>query len=657
MGKGKYANGNIELHVSIEEDPDPPTLKRWKKSFEVASRLLHHATGHQAYFAKVYLHTNGEGSEDADATVSMELARSYTKGHPVVILEKLLDVAPAATLDDGYQAEDVADDGPTFAEETLMYLGKDAFEYPFVIAHEFGHYAYALGDEYFDDLTGASTSCTGAQPGVGDPDEHACIMGVESLSSDVASFTADAPSLNYSYGRIVEFCSDQNHDLNKGTMQNHTHGESCSGAIEEYYQITTPTQQNQPSAGALDSSSPSLFWEPTTDGVELGFGIELAQIPGLADGIGDSPEWAIDLGEYPVLYASPEDSISLLAFGETEAQHGFELTSGVNETLERLRDALGGSKPRAAEVALVLFSTAEEKIQDARKLAADFAANGVRLFTIGVGRDTENRDRNRASLQQLAQRTGGAYFEVDLEAGRKPHENRQRVRNHVAHSFDRLRYGAPVTLLPREQLTTGKTSFQVEEGSKSLKLVFTKTPGSRLQSVIRDGDGKKVGFRWTSSTRGGFQAVTIDKPKPGTWSVELGSDAPPALDLAVYSKNPRVRLAVTGWRRLRVAGETVKLQVVVRAPVAVVDLDEAVVRVSPPGSTTSKTFRLKPRRDGVHVTEFPVTEVGAYDVEVLVRNDGNAIAAGPPVAEEPDVVERFERTRRVQVHVTKLSSD
>ena len=151
--------------------------------------------------------------------------------------------------------------------------------------------------------------------------------------------------------------------------------------------------------------------------------------------------------------------------------------------------------------------------------------------------------------------------------------------------------------------------------------------------------------------------MTIDKPKPGTWSVEVPPDAPPALDLAVYSENPRVRLGVTGWRRLRVAGESVKLQVVVRAPVAVVGLDEAVVRVSPPGSAASKTFSLEPRRDGVHVTEFPVTEVGAYDVEVLVRNDGNAVAAGPPVAEEPDVVERFERTRRVQVHVTKFSDD
>ncbi|MBW2222604.1 MAG: VWA domain-containing protein [Deltaproteobacteria bacterium] len=662
MGKGKYADGNIELHVSIEENPDPPTLERWRKSFEVASRLLYHATDNQAHFAKVYLHTNGEGSADADATVSIDRASSYTKGHPTVILEKLLDPTSfplTATLDEDYELEDLEENGPTFAEETLMKLGKDAFEYPFVIVHEFGHYAYALGDEYYDESTGKPTTCSGNQLVAGDPGEHACIMGVESLGPDVANFSATtaAPGYTESYGQIVEFCSQLNHDLNPDTMQNHYHDASCADAIEEYYQITIPPV-GAPNAASL-AAAPTVIWEPTTNGAELGFGIELAQMPGIVEDLGDPPDWAIDLGEYPALYASPGDSISLLSSGETEAEHDFELTSGVNETLERMRDALGGSGPRAAEVALVLFSTAEEKIQDARKLAASFAANGVRLFTIGVGRDSEDRDRNRASLQQLAQRTGGAYFEVDLKAGRKPHENTQLVRNHVAHSFDRLRYGAPVALLPRGELTAGETTFQVEEDSKSLKLVFTKTPGSQLQSVVRDGNGKKVGVRWTDSKRGGFRTAIIDdpKPKPGTWSVEVAPGAPPALDLAVYSKNPLVRLGVTGWRRLRVAGETVKLQVVVRAPVAVVDLDEAVVRVSPPGSVRSKAFSLKPRRDGVHVTEFPVTEVGAYDVEVLVRNNGNAVAAGPPVAEEPRVVERFDRTRRVQVHVTKLSDD
>ena len=674
MGKGKYASGNIEgnieLYVSIEEDPDTPTLERWKKSFEVASRLLYYATGGKAHFASVFLYTNGGGAADADATVSIHQESSYANGHPAVFLEATLDTA------------DVAYERP-FAEETVMSLGEDAYRYPFVILHEFGHYGFGLGDEYYEWSTGGPMRCSALQQIAAKPAsselkiDHACIMGVPSLGLSVARFLETTPgpddftatpantatgvgtiaanpatdTANPDYevrhGWIVEFCTKDNHDP-RDSMQNHWHDSSCAEAILENRQISVPSPLKEPD-DKEPPASPVVKWPATTNDAEIGAIFDLARQLEITDP-SDPEGLAIDVSEYPPLFASPSDEVSLLSFGEFEGTHGFETTASVNEALHRMLETLGGPGPRAAEVALLLFSLGEDRVQDAPKLAASFAANGVRLFTIGVGRD-------RASLQQLAQRTGGPYFEVDLKKGRKPHENRQLVRNHVARSFDRLRYGAPVALLSREELAHGNVEFQVEKDSKSLKLVFTKTSGSQLRSVILRRNGKKVGVRWTDSNRGSFRTATIDNPKPGIWSIEVASGAPPSLDLAVYSKNPGVRLGVTGWRRLRFAGETVTLQVVVRAPIAVVGLRKAVAKVAPPGRHSTGMFEveLSPTPDGVHIAEFKVEEVGVYDVEVLVRGDGNSVAAGPPSSRAPRVIEGFQRTRRVQVHVTATS--
>jgi ferric-dicitrate binding protein FerR (iron transport regulator) len=137
-------------------------------------------------------------------------------------------------------------------------------------------------------------------------------------------------------------------------------------------------------------------------------------------------------------------------------------------------------------------------------------------------------------------------------------------------------------------------------------------------------------------------------PKPGRWTVELPSNAPDVLDLAVYSKNPKVRLGVTGWRRPRRVGDTVRLKVVVHAPFAVVDLAKATVRVSPPSGSNSTSLNLEPQPDGVYLAEFKVSQPGAYEVDVKVRNDGKAAFAGDPSAK---AVPEFERARRVQIHV------
>jgi len=627
MGIGTFpANGEIELYVSIQESPDTQTLNRWKASFEEASKMLFHATHGQARFAIIHLSTNGEGDADPDATVSIDQPSSYALGHPTVVLE------------DGAVGEG-------FGEETVMSIGADGYQYPFVILHEFGHYGFELGDEYRDISTNLPIRCSQNQRLTGGPlsrgnlkKDRACIMGVPALHENVTQFSSSS-GVQITSGWIEEFCHGGNHDTNADSNQNFWHDESCAEVILTRRKITVP-QQLKPKDGYV-----SIKWEPTTSGMELGYGGDFAQVPGFDVDPSDPPDWAVDAAEIAPLFASPKDRVSLISFGKSNAHNGLNWTLSVNDALERMRRQLGGTGPRAAEVALVFFSTGLEPIRDGGGLAKSFAQNGARLFTIGTGRD-------RTALQQLAQGTGGAYYEVDPANGRTPLQNTQLVRSHVARSFDRLRFGAPVTLVSRDELDNGTATFWVGNDSESLKLVLTKALSPSVEVSLKDGRGATVNTTWTQSTRGGFQFTTVDKPRPGRWTVELPANAPDALDLAVYSKNPKVRLGVTGWRRPRRVGDTVRLKVVVRAPLAVVDLALAGARVRPPGRGSRSTWiDFKAHRDGVHLAEFKVSEPGAYEVDVKVRNDGNAVAAGLKGDPSAKTIPGFERARRVQVHV------
>jgi|GEM_PF-1990714 len=641
MPRGTYGGGQIELYVFAEDlDPTDPadkaTLERWKKSFEVASCMLFHATNKQAHFAKVYLYTAKSEVNDPDnfdARVSTTLDSSYALGHP----------AP------GSEPEDLVDDPDAFLDGTFMELGKDAFEYPFVILHEFGHFGYWLGDEYFGEKP---TLCTAAQR-IGPPPrghvaedgEHSCIMGVPTLGPfNVTKLVSNASGSGYSVcpGWIVEFCNKDNHDDSNGSNHNSMYegygDSSCKSMIAEFREIAVATNVAVAQANGETAPCSDVEWPPTTNDSETDCIVDSNLGPAEAVPIDD----IFEAGEYGMHFASATDRISLVKFGDSEGGPRFTSMPGVAEALEALDRKLTPSRKRHAIQSLLLFSTGRERIPRARELARSLARKGVRVFSFGLGQ------ADRAALQQLAQRTGGAYFEV----GVNDRQRAQLLRAEMARAYDGTRFGAPIAIVPREKLGEDEVRIPVEEGSRLLKLVFAKTPGSNPAISVRPPPGRQRLERILSENAR-FEVVTAENPVPGDWIVSVAAGAlPDAMELSAFSDNRRISVGVSGRRRLRLVGETVTLQVVVRAPFAVVDLDTAEVRVTPPGAGETHTRDLRPRRDGVHVLQFRVTEAGAYDVEVLIRNRGGAKLAGQGVGSEPArTVPLFERVRRFQIHV------
>lgn len=647
MPRGTYGGGEIELYVFAEDlDPTKPAdqaiLDQWKKSFEVASCMLFHATDKQAHFAKIHLYTAEDEVNDPDnfdARVSNTLDSSYALGHP----------AP------GCEPEDLVEDPDAFLDGTFMELGKDAFEYPFVILHEFGHFGYWLGDEYFGEKP---TQCTEVQQSGPPPNgqvakdgEHSCIMGVPTLGPfNVTKLALTASGSGYSVtpGWIVEFCNKDNHDDSNGSNHNSTHqgyeDNSCKNMIAEFRDITVATNVAVPKLdGKMDPCS-DVEWPPTTNDSETDCIVDSSLGPAEAVPIDD----IFEAGEYGMHFASATDRISLLKFGDSERGPRFKPMPGIAEALEALDRKLTASRKRPAIQSLLLFSTGRERIPSAHETARSLARKGVRVFSFGLGQ------ADRAGLQQLAQRTGGAYFEV----GVNDRQRSQLLRAEMARAYDGTRFGAPISIVPREKLGEDEVRIPVEEGSRLLKLVFAKTPGSNPAISVRPPPGRQRLERILSESAG-FEIVTAENPLPGDWIVSVAAGSlPDAMELSAYSDNRRISVGVSGRRRLRLVGETVTLQVVVRAPFAVVDLDTAEVRVTPPGGSETHARDLRPRRDGVHVMQFRVTEVGAYDVEVLIRNRGGAKLAGQRGSSEAlRPVPLFERTRRFQIHVTAPQND
>jgi len=634
MGYGTFGGGDVELHVSIQDDSDVET---WKRCFKEASRMLFQATDGVVRFAKVYVYDSTH-SDVADALLYGEGTGDsyYKRVHPTVV--------PFETLD-----PDAFDPGG------VMVLAGNAINTPFTVVHEFGHYGFGLGDEYlgYDDEDELFfTQCTKLQQDVGKPPkdyektEHACIMGPNAGALSMTRIKAD-PNEPDGYkilrGWILEFCNEDNHDAANGSNHNAKHGsKSCAEVIlaERSVQVATSV-----SVGDAPNFQ-DIDWFPTIN--EPLYNISVDSDLGLTD----VPPGAIyEAARYATHFVSSPGRVSLVRFGQGPAHAAFDEVIGVNDALMRARDELLGERKRPPVRAAVLLSTGRETI--AAPQAEVLAESGIRVFTVGVGKD-------RAGLQQLAQRTKGAYFQLTGESGPgSAAQLSQRLREQVTAIYDQLRYGAPILRASRDSLRRGPISVPVEEDSKALKLVFVHTPSSKVAPALRHLESGRVveleEMLRQQSVTGGYLTLIVPEPEHGHWIVELPNQSllPPELSLTAYSESNRIHVAVNGAHRLRRVGEEVRLQVVVRTPFPVIGLAKPVVRVAAPGAATPEEHPLEPQRDGIHLASFEVHASGVHDIEIDVRNEGEAIVAGFPsdASSEAPRVPLFRRTKTLQVHV------
>ncbi|MGB8331679.1 MAG: hypothetical protein WCE62_16245 [Polyangiales bacterium] len=631
MGYGTFGGGDVELIVSVRYKADSATLAAWADCFEEASKILHATTGGAVRFARIYLYNDDTWWLAPDADVWLLDPQSgitsyFDTEHPDALGEEV------------------------FGESNIkMALADTAVKSPFTVLHEFGHYAFGLGDEYIG-ASGKDLQCAGDA----DP---ACIMGakpkwVGGSKPNVPFITATGPD----WGRIIEFCNDANHRADADSNHNQVHpdlaapgkGKSCAAVILD----TRGVQVASGVAAKKRADYQSIAWGPSSMFFSYAAVVENRIHPNDAAVLDPHSEsWWHEAAAYAEAVPATKEKIHLVSYGTGVPRPGFEPTAGLQDAIKNARGSIRASDDRPAAQTMLLFSTGQEPIQDPRRIGDELGRQGIRVCSIGTGRD-------RAGLQQLAEQSKGAYYEVVL--GGDPIRDAERIRAEIMRVYDERRFGPPALHASLEAFRRGAQTVVVGQGAAYLKLAFSHTLNADFELAIRRPEGEVLDLARAGVVHGsperGFRAITIEEPTPGNWEVSVRPPAEPfALTLNAYSFHPHINVGISGASRLYRAGDQVRLQLVVQTPTPVVDLNEVLLQVRAPASgdhLIEKQFTS--RRSGVYTASFKVNEPGAHEVQVDVANEGDAkpnLLASAPGGLEPPEIPRFRRTKRFQVHV------
>ncbi|MGB5701712.1 MAG: vWA domain-containing protein [Polyangiales bacterium] len=617
MGHGNFgSNGEIVLRVTFGFQADAADLAAWTTCFEHASKMLYHATSGTARIAQVVYANDSTGGTSADAWIT-EYGWSY------------FDAQHPGEPEGFFGTDDIS-----------MTLSSTAASKPFEVLHEFGHYAFGLGDEYSP--TDSRIKCTAKQqqlvaPGVDNPNvEQACIMGARPINNSGYSSTDPV------HGWITEFCNEANHLHNPGTSHAIEHGDkSCEEVIQQLYP-NVEIARGSPKRDFTAFSAP--VWTPADPGSEIVLVANGAEF-GPAAGATPSDVIMEAANYFSESASSANDSVELIPY-ETPVPHlNVPAQPSVAQAVEVAAKTIKRRARQRVTRTIVVFATSSAGLPSMSERAKELARDGIRVVTVGLG-------QNQATLQALAQETNGAYYEAN------PSHDVNKVRDDVMSFVDELRLGPPIFKLSSDSITTRKKTVRIDEGARRIKFVLSHPPnaGLRLSAAPINPAARAPGhISVLSNPKRSYQTLTVDQPVPGKWKVEIQglSDAP--FTLTAYSDNPKVRVGVTGAERLYRRGDEVTLHTVVSCPSPVVGLSRAVAKVTSPKGKT-KTHRLKKGRGGVHSATFRVKEPGSYEVQVIVRNKGRARPAG--LASEDLAafdaafkIPKFRRVKRFRVHV------
>lgn len=216
MGIGRYENGVFRLVASVRHNATAARLDEWRASFQHASQMLFDATQGQQRFGEMLVANNSMGSMEADCW--------------------LMEHTGISTSDHNF--------GVPGDHSNLM---GDERRHPFIILHEFAHYAYHVHDEY-EDPDRNPAEC------VGGTTANACIM--EGAWNEGDHFDATTGALIV--GRFTQFCVAANHDPDGDTRQEANHGQSCwQNIVDHFPDVTMP---NSPPPTQSFGTVPNLQW-------------------------------------------------------------------------------------------------------------------------------------------------------------------------------------------------------------------------------------------------------------------------------------------------------------------------------------------------------------------------------------------------------------
>lgn len=430
-----------------------------------------------------------------------------------------------------------------------MTLYGDERHKPFIVIHEFGHYGYGVYDEY--------EGSAGAAECIGGTTSDACVM--ESSWADGDRFGNSATGGALVTGRVSEFCVAGNHDADSDTYQDEQRGVSCWQTMTSTFPgltapAGTPTGAAPGGAGAINwvILAPEQRYVLIIDRSGSMQGNKMAQAlvgsTWWADNARTNDRLGVvsfattartDIGlttiTGPADRANVRNAVnSILAGGQTAIGDG--LRQGLNEIL-------GAGQRAATQVMVLLTDGLHNRGEDPNAVLPDLAANGVRVYTIGVGPSIDS-----SLLQAIATATGGTYYRIDPNLPASDQEFRIRTVLQEISGVAREN-GGVVTTRP-ESLGQERIERKVliEEGSAAATFAVTwdGKPGNVFLD-LESPDGESISLNAVPpnaraiDTGFPYRGFEVERPTPGEWTLVVRSRGGAGRgQLYVFSENPRI---------------------------------------------------------------------------------------------------------------------
>jgi len=612
MGMGRLDGDRFNLIVSLRHNATNARLNEWQASFDRASRLLFDATDGQHQFGTIYVCNNASGGRNADAW--------------------LLD-------EDGRSSSNVSALGAETGHMTLF--GDERFK-PFVIIHEFGHYAYGVYDEY--------TGSAGAANCIGGTTSDACIM--ESSWADGDRFGYDATGGALVVGRVSEFCVSGNHDPDGDTFQDQNHGVSCwETMVSSFPELSAPAET--PTAPAPSGATainwvilvPEQRFVVVLDRSGSMLGDKLTEAQFGADWWADNARVNDRLAVVSYADSATTDFALTTITGQgdrTAAQGAIAGLSAGGQTSiggglrEALNQILGAGDRAATQVIVLLTDGLHNSGEDPSTVVPDLVANEVRVYTIGIGPSVDT-----ALLQGIASTTGGTFYRIDPSLSVSDQQFRIRTALMEISGIARDN-GGVVTTQPESIDEVTQVPVYIEPGSVSATFLVTWRDANGLlllELTSPDGDTIAVNsfpanVRQILDFQRPYMAFQVDSPQDGEWLVSIRRErgGAPDAQLMVFSENPSIDGTLCVPRRTYQPGDVVPvfLQVYFEQPITDL-LVRGIARLPDGGivplrfdDSGDPTFGDAVPRDGLYSALFDEThgQEGTYTFEVVVESDG-----------------------------------
>lgn len=502
MGIGRLDAGRFNLILSVRHNADASRVDEWRASFQRASELLFDATDGQHQLGTLYVCNDSSGGRNADAWLLQEDGRSSAGGL-----------------------------GALGTETTHMTLYGDERHKPFVVLHELVHYLYGPADEYSG--SAGDAECIGAGP----PND-ACVMERGWWEGD--RFGNDATGGALVTGAFNELCVASNHDSDGDTYQDSIWGQSCwQTMVASFPGLTGPAGIP---AGPAPAGASAINWVLLAPDERFILALDRSgsmQGEKFADAQFGATWWALQAlaGERlgVVSYATgastnfPLQQITGQADRDSAAAAVAALASGgataMGDAMRRALDEFMGLGVRAGTQVLVLLTDGNTNAGEAPSaVLPDLVANGVRVYTIGIGGDV-----NSALLEQIATTTGGAFYRIGPATTTL--STQDIIRNVLIEISGIARDGGGVVTTAPEKLDPdgrAEAKVYIEEGSELATFGISYPATKAMLMLELESPEGQVIAPWDIppeareiGTRVPWSAFHVEKPAPGWWTMRV----------------------------------------------------------------------------------------------------------------------------------------